>query len=62
VLGLTAGVTTLSANVAKCAINAYGTAVCWGPNEKGELGNGVATGGFAFPGVDNNPTVVLHLT
>ena len=65
VVGLLGITTALSANVAKCAITSRNDAVCWGPNEKGEVGNGVATGGLAFPPgqpVDNAPYVVLHLT
>ncbi len=62
VLGLTGGVGSLSANVGKCAITARGDPVCWGPNEKGELGNGMTVRAPTFDTTDNAPAIVLHLT
>ena len=43
VLGLTAGVTAISAYLHSCAVTAEGRVACWGPNYSGQLGGGTGS-------------------
>jgi alpha-tubulin suppressor-like RCC1 family protein len=62
-VALPAGAVSVCAGfVHSCALLADGTVMCWGYNDKGQLGNGVVSAGTVTPSQSAIPLVVTGLT